>query len=44
MFVLIRLISIVVRGYAGKAFVGWQFWKSIVPALPCEIPFARNFL
>ena len=43
MFVLIRLIVIVVRAYAGNAFAGWQFSESTYPTLIYQIPLAQNF-
>jgi hypothetical protein len=44
MFVLIRLILIVVRGYAGSAFACCQFSESTNPTLICEMLFVRNFV
>ena len=43
MFVLIRLIVIVVRTYAGNAFAGWQFSESTYPTLIYQIPLAQNY-
>jgi hypothetical protein len=43
MFVLIRLIVIVVRAYAGNAFAGWQFSESTYPTLIYQIPLAQNY-
>jgi Caspase domain len=43
MFVLIRLIVIVVRAYAGNAFAGWHFSESTYPALIYQIPLAQNY-
>jgi hypothetical protein len=42
MFVLIRSMWIVVRGYAGNAFAGWRFSESTYPTSICEMLFARN--
>ena len=44
MFVLIRLILIVVRAYAGDAFAGWQFLESTYPTLIHQIQLALNYL
>ena len=43
MFVLIRLIVIVVRAYAGNAFAGWQFSESAYPTLTYQIPLPQNY-
>jgi hypothetical protein len=43
MFVLIRLIVIVVRAYAGNAFAGWPFSESTYPTLIYQIPLAQNY-
>ena len=43
MFVLIRLIVIVVRTYAGNAFAGWQFSESTYSTLIYQIPLAQNY-
>lgn len=43
MFVLIQLIVIVVRAYAGNAFAGWQFSESTYPTLIYRIPLAQNY-
>jgi uncharacterized caspase-like protein len=43
MFVLIRLIVIVVRAYAGNAFAGWQFSESMYPTSIYQIPLGQNY-